>query len=576
LLLGQQHMLLEQQLKRDLVHPSRRAFGAEVDRSGTMRFDPMFPRRSLLLGGAAVLGLWACGKSQPAAPNAAPSTGGELLFAFDGAAVTQFVLDPHNSLFAPHHRIMRSIFDNLVVALPGHRFGPWLAKSWTVSPDGLRYTFQLRDDVRFHDGTQFDADAVKFNFDRVADAKNALYSQIDVGPYKQTRVVDKFTAELELQKPFAALLANLSKTTLGIVSPSAVQKYGAQFPSHPVGSGPFKFDSLEAGTEVKLSRNPDYRWAPSGVKNQGPARLAKITFRNVPEESTRVAVLQSGQAGAVDLIPPQNLAQFKRSTDFKLFEGELLNHNYSLHLNNARAPWSSSNVREAFRLSLDIEGAVKSIYLGTAARAWSPLSPSFYSYDRTLENSWRPDPARAAQLLDAEGWKLGPGGIREKDGKKLSATLLDTQGNREKRLDLLLVFRRQLQKNGIEVQVDSQPLGTYMERVGQGNWDLLAGSQFASDPDVLRRIYSPSQRTRVSPSNANDPELNLILDQALSEFDEHKRAALYQRAQRLIVERNFAIPVYVLSYNVAAKNAVREIGIDVNGFPTFHEAWIGA
>jgi peptide/nickel transport system substrate-binding protein len=542
-----------------------------------MQFDPMLTRRSLLLGGVAVLGLGACGKSErkPAA-SAQPKSGGELLFAFDGAAVTQFVLDPHNSLFAPHHRIMRSIFDSLVVALPGHSFGPWLAKSWTVSPDARRYTFALRDDVRFHDGTRFDAKAVKFNLDRAIDPKNAFYAQVDLGPYEETRVIDPFTAEVVLREPFAALIANLSKSLLGMVSPAAVQKYGSEFPSHPVGTGPFKFDSLQAGTEVKLSRNADYRWAPSGAKNQGPARLDKLSFRNVPEESTRVAVLQSGQAGAADLMPPQNLRMFKGTPDFQLLEGELLNHNYSLHLNNARAPWDQLRMREAFRLSLDIDGAVKSIYLGTAARAWSPLSPSLFAYDRTLENSWRADPARAAQLLDAEGWKLGADGVRQKQGKRLSLLLIDTQGNREKRLDLLLVLRRQLQRNGIEVQVDSQPLGSYMDRVGSGHWDLLAGSQFAADPDVLRRIYSPAHRTRVSPSRADDPELNHLLDEGLKELDQAKRAALYQRAQRLIVERDYAIPVYVLNYNVAAKSSVRELGIDVNGFPTFHDAWIAA
>jgi len=286
--------------------------------------------------------------------------------------------------------------------------------------------------------------------------------------------------------------------------------------------------------------------------------------------------LQSGQAGAVDLVPPQNLVLFKRSNEFQLFEGELLNHNYSLHLNNARAPWDDAKVREAFRLSLDIDGAVKSIYFGTAARAWSPLSPSLLAYDKTLENSWRADPARAAKLLDEHGWRPGKDGVREKDGKRLSALFLDTQGNREKRLDLLLVLRRQLQRNGIEVQVDSQPLGTYMERVAGNNWDLLGGSQFASDPDVLGRIYSPSRRTRVSPSNANDPELTKLLDEALREGEPGKRVALYQQAQHLIVEREFAIPVYVLKYNVAASKAVREIGIDTNGFPSFHETWIAA
>jgi peptide/nickel transport system substrate-binding protein len=542
-----------------------------------MRSTSSFTRRRWLLGSAASLGLLACSQSKSAPPqvqaSAAPSEGGQLLFAFDGASGTQFVLDPHNSLFAPHHRIMRSIFDSLVVALPGHRFGPWLAKSWQVSPDGTRYSFELRDDVRFHDGTRFDAEALKFNFERVAEPKNALYSQIDLGPFRAARVQAPFRLELALESPFSALLANLSKSSLGIVSPAAVQKHGSQIGTHPVGTGPFRFDSHKAGTETLLTRNPDYRWAPAGSR-QGPARLSQLTFRNVPEESTRVAVLQSGQAGAVDLVPPQNLVLLKRTHDFQLLEGELLNHNYSLHLNTTRAPWDDAKLREAFRLSLDIDIAVKSIYLGTAARAWSRLSPSLLAYDKTLENSWRPDPLRAAKLLDEQGWKAGKDGIREKNGKRLMASFLDTQGNREKRLDLLLVLRRQLQRNGIEVQVDTQPLGTFMERVTSNNWDILGGSQFASDPDVLGRIYSPTRRTRLSPSSVNDPELTGLLDQALREGDEAKRVDLYHRAQHLIIERAFAIPIYVLNYNVAASPRVRAIAIDTNGFPSFHETWI--
>ncbi|HEY6878449.1 MAG TPA: ABC transporter substrate-binding protein [Polyangiales bacterium] len=537
-----------------------------------MRSDPNLTRRDWLLGAAAGVSLLACRKPERQATVA--GAGADLLFAFDGATVTQFTLDPHNSLFAPHHRIMRSIFDSLVAAQPGHRFGPWLAKSWTVSPDGLRYRFELRDDVSFHDGTRFDAEALRFNLDRAVDPTEALYASTELGSYVRTHVLAPFTAEIELATPFAALLANLSKSTLGIVSPTAVKKYRDQFANHPVGTGPFCFESSLPGSEVVLSRNERYRWPPSGANHQGPAKLGRLTFRNVPEESTRLAVLQSGQAGAVDLVPPQNLATLKRSGEFTLIERELLNHNYSLYLNSAREPWHDLRLREAFRLSLDLDSAVKSIYFGTAARAWSPLSPSLWSYDASLENSWRPDPARAAQLLDSEGWKLGADGVRVKAGKRLRAVFLDTQGNREKRLDLLLVLRRQLHKNGIEVQLDSVPFGAYMDRVDKGDWDLLGGSQFSSDPDVLRRIYSPEQRSRTSPSRADDPELNRLLDEGLREVNEDKRAALYHRAQHLIVERGFAIPVYVLNYTVAAAPSVRDITIDVNGFPNFHETWV--
>jgi peptide/nickel transport system substrate-binding protein len=505
---------------------------------------------------------------------ASPRPGGELVFAFDGAAITQFVLDPHKQAFAPHHRVMRSLVDSLVVALPGHRYGPWLARSWEAAPDGLSYTFKLRDDVRFHDGTRFDGRAVAFNLDRIKDPKNALAAFSDIGTYARTVVVDDFTVRVELTRPYAPLLANLSKTSLGMVSPAAVAKYGDEFSTHPVGTGPFVFESLKPATEIVLARNPDYRWPPEGAGHAGAAWLDRLVFKNVPEEATRVAVLLNGQAGAADLIPPQNLVGMQRSPDFTIIAGELLNQNYSLYLNVQREPWTDPRVREAFKLSLDLDAAVKTVLLGTQTRAWSPLSPSLLGYDPTLENSWKPDRARAGHMLDELGWQPGPDGVRSKEGKRLGIVFLDTQGNREKRLDLLTVLRRQLKETGFDLRIDSQPSGAYLQKSAAGDFDLLGGSLFAPDPDVLRRIHSPEFRASTSVSKVDDPELNQLLERGYLTLDSAERVKIYGQAQRIILDRAYAIPVYVLTYRIVARNGVQGIVVDQHGFPVFFDAWV--
>ena len=543
-----------------------------------MRLDS---RRALLLL-ALALGLSACGKhsgeaaaGQSASPlKGQPRVGGELVFAFDGASNTQFALDPHNSAFAPHARIIRSIFDSLVVLLPGHRFGPWLAKSWEISGDGLSYTFHLRDDVKFHDGTRFDAGAVKFNLDRLKEPKNAFYGLSDIGSYESSKVIDDFTVQVQFTRPYAPFLANLSKPSLGIVSPAAVQKYGDGFAQHPVGTGAFKFKSMNPGTEIALERNPDYRWSAAGVAHEGPAWLERLTFKNVPEEGTRVAVLENGQAGAVDLIPPQNLVELRASPKFHVVESELLNHNYSLYLNILREPWKDARIREAFKLSLDIDAAVKTIYLGTASRAWSPLSPSILGYDKSLEKSWKPDRAAAIRTLDELGWKPGPDGIRVKDGKRLAISFLDTQGNREKRLDLITIFRRQLHDSGFELRVDNEPAGSYLQKAGAADFDLVAGSLFAPDPDVLRRIYAPEKPSLLAVFKGIDPELSRLLVAGSEALQTDERVKLYQQAQRLIVEKTYSIPAYVLVYSVAAANNVQGVAIDAHGFPVFNDVWL--
>lgn len=541
------------------------------------------PRAVLALALALALGftlalLSACGRHASAASAGAadgpPVQGGELVFAFDGTASTSFMFDPQKSAFAPHQRIIRSIYDSLVVLLPGHRVGPWLATSWDISPDGRTYIFKLRHDVHFHDGTRFDAAAVKFNFDRLEDPKNALLNLADLEPYQSSEVIDDFTLKVSLKTAYAPLLANLSKTSLGIISPAAVKQWGSQFALHPVGTGPFKFVSLTPGTEVVLARNADYRWPPAGAANPGPPYIDKLTFDNVPEEATRVAVLQNGQANVADLIPPQNLLAFRKNPDYRVIEGELLNHNYALSPNLRRAPWTDERVRRAFRLSLDIDTAVRTVDLGTLARAWAPLSPSLLGYDKRFENSWKPDHAEAVRLLDEAGWKPGPDGIRVKDGKRLTLTFLDAQGNREKRLDLLTVFRRQLADSGFEVRLESVASGNWLARVASGDYDLLGSSFFAADPDVLRRIHSPSVRSRTGISTIDDPELERLLQAGIQEQDPVKRAAIYFDAQHIILDKTYSIPIYVLTYFIAESTAVHGVTIDAHGWPGFQGAWI--
>jgi peptide/nickel transport system substrate-binding protein len=344
-----------------------------------------------------------------------------------------------------------------------------------------------------------------------------------------------------------------------------------------VGSGPFRFVSLVQGVEVKLERNPAYNWPPAGAAHQGPAYLERLTFKNVPEEATRVAAVQSRQVHAADGIPPQNIVSFKSASGFQVLEKELLNNNYTVYLNIAKAPWNDEEIRQAFRASLDIEAAVRVIYLGTTPRAWAPLSPSIFgSADAALKGSWRPDLARAQQILEAKGWKVGARGIREKDGKRLTVSFADTQGNREKRLDVIQFFRRQLARSGFDLSIDSQPNATYRQKLLNGDYDLSGASQFAPDPDVLSRLHLPDGRTPASVSKTDDPEISEWLRAGQREGDSEKRAEYYIRAQRKLVEKVYAIPVYVLLYTIAASDQVQGITIDVHGFPEFHGAWLRA
>ncbi|MET0793535.1 MAG: ABC transporter substrate-binding protein [Polyangiaceae bacterium] len=547
---------------------------------------PATTRRGLLIGGAAaaVGGVFAVrgafSRSAPVGSDAAghsPRSGGELIVAFDGTAVSTFALDPQNSGFAPHNRVMRSIYDSLTRLLPDQSIGPWLAESWKISPERTSYDFKLRRGVKFHDGTPFDAAALKANFDRLADPKNALTSRASLGPYVRSEVIAEDQLRVILSEPYSPLLRDLSMTKLAIVSPTAVAKSGQTFAQNPVGTGPFRFAGLKPGTEIRLERNPDYQWAPGQGSRNGPAYLEKLTFKNVPEESTRVAVLQGQQVHAADLIPPQHLASIKNDPRFSVLEKELLNTNYALALNVARAPWDDEEVRLAVKLSLDIDTIVRVIYAGTFPRAWSPLSPSMFgSAEKELADSWHFDLPRAKEILTRKGWKPGADGVREKDGKRLTIKFVDSQGNREKRLDVVQLVRRQLTDAGIALSIDSQPSGVVSSKLATNDFDLYGGASFHGDPDILRQGYVPSARSAVSGNRVVDPELNEWLTQAAHEPDGPHRAELYRLAQRKIIDKTYSIPIYVLLYNIGISKRAHGINVDAHGFPEFHGAWLDA
>ncbi|MET0238991.1 MAG: ABC transporter substrate-binding protein [Sphingobium sp.] len=540
----------------------------------------------LLGGGVAVAGAagWAflregAGSTSSSAQAAAgpPRKGGHLIFAFDGAATSRFGFDPHHSGFAPHNRIMRSIYDNLTVLHPDGSVGPWLATGWEVSPDGKTYIFKLRQGVKFHDGTPFDAAAVKGNFDRLADPENALYSRTDIGAYAGGRVIDPQTVEIGLKEPFSPLLRNLSMTKLAMVSPTAAAKGGKIFAQNPVGTGPFRFTGLTQGTEIRLERNPDYAWAPEAAGRQGVAWLDQLTFRNVPEEATRVAVIRSGQANGCDLVPPQNIVPFREDPDLTLIEKELLETNYSIGLNVAKAPWDDVDIRRAVRQSIDVDAIVKTVYFGTFARAWSSLSPSMYaSAEKELTGSWKPDVDAAARTFDAKGWRRGGDGIRTKDGKRLTISFIDSQGNREKRLDVIQLVRRQLARNGIELLIDSTPAGSLIDKMQNNQFDMSGGASFHADPDMLRHAYDPAARTAIAASRIEDDEIIAWLREAARESDGDKRVALYHQVQRKIVDQAYAIPIYVLLYNVVTAGNTHGVTLDAHGFPSFYNAWVDA
>lgn len=514
--------------------------------------------------------------SSASAGNASqPTPGGELTYAL---ATSPDSLDPHRSGLAVAVRVIRTLHDNLVVQALDGSIKPWLATEWTVSPDGKSYTFKLRKDVKFHDGTPFNAEAVKYNYDRILDPETkAANSRALIRPYESSEVIDEYTVKLNLATPSAAFLGNLSQALVSIVSPTAAKKYGDQFGKNPVGSGPFKFVEWKENDGITVERNPDYAWPPELVTNQAAPYLDRLTFKIVPEEATRIGSVQGGQLLAAEVIPPQNIISLQNDANFHVYKAKTSGLPYTLFINQSHAPWNELKARQALQLAIDVDAIVKTLYLGTYERAWSALAPTTLGYDASLENGIKPDVAKANQLLDELGWVKGADGIREKDGKKLTLTYVDGSPNREKRNDIAAIIQQQLKQIGVEVNVQiTNDVRTVVFQ--NGDYDFYGNSQVNSDPEALRSFYHSASKningTQNLPGLVN-AEIDQWLDEGLLETDPAKRVEIYKKIQQAISAQAVNIPIYVFPYTVATSNTVFDLKFDLLGYPLFNDVYIG-
>jgi peptide/nickel transport system substrate-binding protein len=531
----------------------------------------------------AVLVLAGCGTSTTSsddAQSATPVSGGTLTYAADTEPVS---FDIHVSSQDITAAILRNVFDSLISEDSNGQFHPWLAESWDVAPDLKSYTFHLRKEVKFHDGTPFDAEAVKVNFDRIANpaTKSQLASNL-LGPYVRTTVVDQYTARVKFSAPFSPFLQAASTAYLGFYSPKTIAANAAILGSGgpvDVGTGPFIFSGYTKGQQAVLTRNTDYAWPPKTASHSGPAYLEKLIVRFLPEASVRVGALSSGQLDVAAAIPPANAQSLKANSTLTLLNADYPGGNYSIYLNASKPPLNDEKVRRAIQRGIDIDTDTKALYFGQVKRAWSPLAPTTPGYNQSLENTWPYDPNLANKLLDEAGWTGRDGeGYRTKNGQRLVIDwpLLPAQYVRDQRDILGQAFQADLKKIGVEVTRPQSDIGTYLARVYGGKADLADYSWSRFEPDVLWLLFNGASQPQKGGQNAtfvNDPDLSRWTDQGRATLDAASRADVYGKVQQRAVELALVIPIYTQSQVLGVNKQVRGLTLDANAWPLFYDTW---
>lgn len=453
-------------------------------------------------------------------------------------------LDPATMHLLPSYQVTSSIYDQLLWKLAGQSsdsFLPGLATSYRVSPDGKSFTFKLRKGVTFHDGTRFDASAVKANFDRiVAPATKSASAKAVLGPYHSSTVVDDYTVRVDFTAANGAFLNNVASPLLAIVSPTAARKKGS-LARHPVGTGPFKFGSWVTGESIQLTRNEKYTWGPDTAGLQGPAKLTQVTFRIVTSSPSQANALQSG---GLQVAQGMDIADLERVTKAG-FRQRVVGASgvpFGFVLNVHVAPTDDLRVRQAIQYATDAKAINSTVFSNVYKSANTVLTSATFGHSTKVTYSYQPD--RAASLLDQAGWTMGSGGVRRKNGKPLHLSwLLESGGFGFE--DAAELMTSQLEKAGISSQITQAATPEYVAGIEAGKMNVSGLYDYAADPYVLNTLFSCAQ-VGDGPNNSHfcSHQVDASIAAALGTTGAGARATAYEAIQDKLMQEAMFVPIY--------------------------------
>jgi len=306
-------------------------------------------------------------------------------------------LDPHNSTDSPSATVISHVYETLFELLPTGEVVPQLATGFEVSADGLVYTFSIREGVVFHDGTPLTAEIVKGSMDRFLDPENAFaFSSVLLGRVQQVDVIDDYTVQFTLSSRFAPLVTNLTHNTTAIMLPAAAERFGEDFNANPVGTGPFKFVRWERNIRIDLERFDGYWGEQAGVD--------RVTFLAVPEDTTRMALVETGEADVAVRVPPADVMRLNANPNVTV-ENVSSQRTIYIYFNATMEPFTDRNVRRAINHGVNNHEIAEFIFGGAVRPSDAAIAPGIFGYTPIGEYEY--DPERARALLAEAGFPDG-------------------------------------------------------------------------------------------------------------------------------------------------------------------------
>ncbi len=517
----------------------------------------------LILTALVVLAFTSCSKS-----GSEGNAGGVLVFGRSGDSVG---LDPARETDGESFYIADNVYENLVEFKPGTtEIQPGLAEKWDVSKNGLEFVFTLRKGVKFHDGTDLNADAVVFSIARQLDKKHPFYKY---GPWKYWGAmgmngivkdivkVDDLKVKIILKKKEAPFLANLAMQFASIVSPAAAAKYKADFKNHPVGTGPFKFVQWIKDDSIVLERNDNY-WREK-------AFLDRLILKVIPEATARYLALKKGEVDVIDFPSPEDIDNIKKDSNMKVVEQPGLNVGY-MAMNMSKKPFDNKLVRQAVSYAVNKKDIITAVYGNQGVPAKNPIPPTMWSYNDSIDD-YKYDPKKAKELLKKAGfengfettiWAMPVARPYNPNGKKVAE-----------------ILQSQLKEVGIRVKIVSYEWGTYLDKLDNLEHDmcLIGWTGDNGDPDNFLYVLLSIESTNKPAQNYaywKNKKFDSLIRKAKETLDQKKRDKLYREAQEVFHDDAPWVP---LAHSVVVepmKKSVMGFKLSPLGKREFKSVWI--
>jgi len=528
--------------------------------------------RIVRLGPALLLAAAACAAPAPTGQGGTPASkvGGSVTFV---ATTDPDTLDLHQTSNPVSSTIFGWIYEPLIYQDLDNTYKGLLAESWAVSSDNRAITFKLRKGVTFTDGSPFNAEAVKFTFERLVrvGAKSPIFETFK--NIASAEAKDETTFVLNMKEPSAPIFHDLQTAYAGILSPSAVKAANDNIGRAAVGTGPYKLKEFQTGQQITLERNADYKWPPALFANRGAPYIQELRYRVIPEPATQLAALDAGEVDVLGLAA-KDLARYSADGRFKIYDSFTYGLTY-LGFDAKRPPFDNAKLRQALSRAVNKSEIVQVVFENKLAKvSCCPIAESIQGYDPKLKDfELGYDVAKAKAGLDELGYKAGADGLRATpDGKPFKPVLYTSTSDTHGKISTLL--QAQFKAVGVDLQIKQLEAGALLAATPKAEHDLYLNGYSWNEPDMFSLFLSCD---RIASSNRVlycNPELEALIRAGRTELDQGKRMKIYFDAQKLTMQEAPWQPLYMPVSKTAINVKIQDLKQGQAGGLYWHDAWV--